>query len=117
MEPELPFWGTIAAKGEDGYNEEEQDYLINEGIRIIKEFSHHPSFVMMSLGNELWGSRERLGEIIDTQSSFNLVLIALRTMCADRLEEISPLRVKSLFFHLSVISRRTSRIPLTIMMR
>lgn len=65
MEPELPFWGTIAAKGEDGYNEEEQDYLINEGIRIIKEFSHHPSFVMMSLGNELWGSRERLGEIID----------------------------------------------------
>lgn len=65
MEPELPFWGTIAAKGEDGYNEEEQDYLINEGIRIIKEFSHHPSFVMMSLGNELWGNRERLGEIID----------------------------------------------------
>lgn len=65
MEPELPFWGTIAAKGEDGYNEEEQDYLINEGIRIIKDFSHHPSFVMMSLGNELWGSRERLGEIID----------------------------------------------------
>lgn len=65
MEPELPFWGTIAAKGEEGYNEEEQNYLINEGIRIIREFSHHPSFVMMSLGNELWGSRERLGEIID----------------------------------------------------
>lgn len=65
MEPELPFWGTISAKGEEGYNEEEQQYLINEGIRIIKEFSHHPSFVMMSLGNELWGSRERLGEIID----------------------------------------------------
>ena len=33
-----------------------------------------------------------------TQSRFNLVLIALRKMCADRLEEISPLRVKSLFF-------------------
>lgn len=32
-----------------------------------------------------------------TQSRFNLILIALRTMCADRLEEISPLRVKSLF--------------------
>lgn len=42
MEPELPFWGTIAAKGEDGYNEEEQDYLINEGIRIIKEFPTTP---------------------------------------------------------------------------
>ena len=33
-----------------------------------------------------------------TQSRFNLVLIALSTMCADRLEEISPLRVKTLFF-------------------
>lgn len=64
MEPELPFWGTIAGKGEEGYNEEEQEYLISEGKRIIAEFSHHPSFVMMSLGNELWGSRERLGEII-----------------------------------------------------
>lgn len=64
LEPELPFWGTIAAKGEEGYSQPEQEYLISEGRRIIAEFSHHPSFVMMSLGNELWGSRQRLGEII-----------------------------------------------------
>ena len=71
FEPELPFWGTIAAKGEEGYNESEQEYLIAEGRRIITEFSHHPSFVMMSLGNELWGSRQRLGEIINILKAEN----------------------------------------------
>ncbi len=65
MEPELPFWGTIAAPGEEGYNKEEQDYLIAEGFRLMEAYGSHPSFVMMSLGNELWGSRERLGEIIE----------------------------------------------------
>ncbi len=65
MEPELPFWGTIAAPGEEGYNKEEQDYLVAEGFRLMEAYGSHPSFVMMSLGNELWGSRERLGEIIE----------------------------------------------------
>lgn len=65
MEPELPFWGTIAAPGEEGYNGEEQDYLIAEGFRLMEAYGSHPSFVMMSLGNELWGSKTRLGEIIE----------------------------------------------------
>ena len=60
MEPELPFWGTIAAPGEEGYNEEEQAYLLEEGYRILKDFGNHPSFVMLSMGNELWGSMERI---------------------------------------------------------
>lgn len=64
VEPELPFWGTIAAPGEEGYNESEQEYLIEEGFRIQKAFGNHASFCMMSLGNELWGSSERLGEIL-----------------------------------------------------
>ena len=64
MQPELPFWGTISALGEDGYNAKEQDYLIEEGRRILREFGHHPSFVMMSLGNELWGSTSRLNDIL-----------------------------------------------------
>lgn len=64
MEPELPFWGTIHAADDKDCNLGEQEYLINEGLRIIREFSHHPSFVMMSLGNELWGSADRLSEII-----------------------------------------------------
>lgn len=59
MQPELPFWGTIP----DEFGEE-HDYLREEGFRILREFSHHPSFVMMSMGNELWGSKERLNELI-----------------------------------------------------
>lgn len=59
MQPELPFWGTVADKPDD-----EQRYLIEEGSRILKEFGNHPSFVMMSLGNELWGSKDVLNGIL-----------------------------------------------------
>ncbi len=64
MEPELPFWGTVAAEGEEGFHREEQEYLIQEGIRMMEAYGNHPSFCMMSLGNELWGSRERLNDIL-----------------------------------------------------
>lgn len=66
MEPELPFWGTVDAEGGEKYNAAEQAYLLREGLRICKAFGNHPSFCMFSLGNELWGSPERLGEIIET---------------------------------------------------
>ena len=59
MQPELPFWGTIPDEFGDEHN-----YLRDEGFCILREFSHHPSFVMMSMGNELWGSKERLNELI-----------------------------------------------------
>lgn len=64
MEPQLPFWGTLTAPGEEGHNEEEQQYLITEGFRMMEEFGNHASYCMMSLGNELWGSKERMAEII-----------------------------------------------------
>ncbi|MCD7890233.1 MAG: hypothetical protein LUG26_00200 [Ruminococcus sp.] len=64
MQPELPFCGIITAENDENHNEEEQQYLIEEGRRILRTFGNHPSFVMMSIGNELWGSRERLGEIL-----------------------------------------------------
>lgn len=59
MQPELPFWGTIP----DEFGEE-HEFLREEGFRIIREFAQHPSFVMMSMGNELWGSKERLEELL-----------------------------------------------------
>ena len=59
MQPELPFWGTIP----DELNEE-HEFLRTEGYRMLSEFAHHPSFTMMSMGNELWGSKERLDEIL-----------------------------------------------------
>ena len=64
MEPQLPFWGTVHAPDEEGYNAEEQDFLISEGFAMLREFGNHPSFCMMSMGNELWGSKERINEVM-----------------------------------------------------
>ncbi len=64
MEPELPFWGNIWAPGEEGYHAEEQDYLIREGKGILSSFGNHPSFCMMSMGNELWGNPARINEMM-----------------------------------------------------
>lgn len=64
MEPQLPFWGTLTAPDDENHNAAEQDYLIEEGFRMLDAFGNHPSFCMMSLGNELWGSKERMAEII-----------------------------------------------------
>ena len=50
LQPELPFWGD--------FNKDDRrlmDFLMKEGARIIATYGHHPSFVMMALGNELWG--------------------------------------------------------------
>ncbi|MNB72806.1 Beta-galactosidase large subunit [compost metagenome] len=64
MQPELPFWGTITEEGDENHNQAEQDYLVKEGFEILKAFGNHPSCVMMSLGNELWGSKERIDAIL-----------------------------------------------------
>jgi hypothetical protein len=64
MEPELPFWGTVTEEGEENHDEKAQQYLIKEGFRILDEYGNHPSFVMMSMGNELWGSKKRLNQIL-----------------------------------------------------
>ncbi len=64
MEPELPFWGTVTDENDANHKEEEQNYLIEEGFSMLRTFGNHPSFVMMSLGNELWGSKRRLSEIL-----------------------------------------------------
>ena len=50
LQPELPFWGD--------FNKDDRrlmDFLMKEGAHIIATYGHHPSFVMMALGNELWG--------------------------------------------------------------
>jgi hypothetical protein len=59
LQPELPFWG-----GFDASNAELMSFLHAEGEHIIREYSHHPSFVMMALGNELWGSIEEMERFV-----------------------------------------------------
>lgn len=71
MQPELPFWGTITDENDENHNEEEQEFLIKEGFAILRNFGNHPSFVMMSLGNELWGSKERLNTILKEYKDYD----------------------------------------------
>ncbi len=59
MQPELPFWGTVPDE-----ITAEQQFLIDEGFRMLKEFGNHPSFVMMTLGNELWGNKDVMNKIL-----------------------------------------------------
>lgn len=59
LQPELPFWGTIPDEPDAEFL-----FLREEGFRMLREFGRHPSFVMMSMGNELWGSHERLNELL-----------------------------------------------------
>lgn len=51
LQPELPNWENFEGK------EAHDLYMLEEGKRLLSAFGNHPSFVMMSLGNELYGSR------------------------------------------------------------
>ena len=70
MSPELPFWGTIHEEGEEGYDAAERPFLIEEGFRILREYGHHPSFVFLSMGNELWGSKKALNTMLADYRAF-----------------------------------------------
>ena len=56
LQPELPFWGTYAAAPREA--------LMPEAERILQVYGNHPSFVMLSLGNECGGSREVMGGMV-----------------------------------------------------
>ncbi len=71
MSPEIPFWGTVADVGEKGYDERERTFLIEEGFRMLREYGHHPSFVFLSLGNELWGSKKALNAMLAAYRLFD----------------------------------------------
>ena len=60
LQPELPFWGSF-----DDKDEVLMRFLHQEGENILREYGHHPSFRMMALGNELWGSIDKMKEFVD----------------------------------------------------
>ncbi len=64
LAPELPFWGTVAGEEETQKEREGREYLLEEGFRILRMFGNHPSFLIFSLGNELWGDSQVLNEIL-----------------------------------------------------
>jgi len=61
LQPELPFWGDF--KKDD---RRLMTFLHKEGQHIIRQYGHHPSFVMMALGNELWGDVPSMQRFIET---------------------------------------------------
>ena len=52
LQPELPMWGEVA----DSMSNPVNQFLYREGCAILDEYGNHPSFVMFSNGNELWGN-------------------------------------------------------------
>lgn len=60
LQPELPFWGSF-----DDKDEKLMAFLHQEGENILREYGRHPSFRMMALGNELWGSIDKMKEFVD----------------------------------------------------
>ena len=59
LQPELPFWGDFNAK-----DSVLMHFLHKEGENIMREYSHHPSFAMFALGNELWGSIDEMARFV-----------------------------------------------------
>ena len=60
LQPELPFWGDFNAK-----DSTLMLFLHEEGLNILREYAHHPSFVMFALGNELWGSIDEMARFVN----------------------------------------------------
>lgn len=59
LQIELPYWGA--------YNEKDTtliDFMTNEGTKILEQNGNSPSFCMLSLGNELNGSRNVMDQIV-----------------------------------------------------
>lgn len=60
LQPELPFWGDFNKS--DHYL---MTFLKKEGMNLIAAYRNHPSFVMMALGNELWGDIPTMKSFVD----------------------------------------------------
>ena len=59
LQPELPFWGSF-----DDKDSLLMTFLHKEGENILRWYGHHPSFRMFALGNELWGSIDKMAAFI-----------------------------------------------------
>ncbi len=59
LQVELPHWSLKV--GED---EETIEFLNSEADKILKDYGNHPSFVLMSMGNELQGDINALNEMV-----------------------------------------------------
>lgn len=61
LQPELPFWGEIDSSLNSSLNR----FLLREGKAMLDKYANHPSFVMFSNGNELWGEVKSMRQLTD----------------------------------------------------
>lgn len=59
LQPELPFWGSFE-------NDTLVQRMMAEAFALLKNYANHPSFVMFSAGNEIWGKQDKLEEMLAT---------------------------------------------------
>ena len=64
LQVELPFWGGLD-------DDETAMALRAEGMAMLKNFANHPSFVLFSHGNEIWGGHERVEQNILAFKAFD----------------------------------------------
>ncbi len=57
LQPELPFWGGLK-------DDSILTMLKNEGRALLQRYANHPSFVMLSAGNEIWGDQKPVENLI-----------------------------------------------------
>lgn len=57
---ELPLWGSLTKD-----NPRLNDFLEREGNLILRQLGNHPSFMMLGLGNELWGDIDVMRAMLD----------------------------------------------------
>ena len=67
IQAELPMWGEVG----DSLNHPNNQFMLREGMAILKDFAHNPSFVMFSSGNELWGSLDGMRCLTDSLRHFD----------------------------------------------
>ncbi|TRX50246.1 glycoside hydrolase family 2 [Fulvivirga sp. M361] len=60
LQAELPHWSLTVGKDKEALN-----FLEKEADRILKEYGNHPSFVLMSMGNELEGDMSWLNSQVE----------------------------------------------------
>ncbi|TRZ46333.1 sugar-binding domain-containing protein [Robertkochia solimangrovi] len=66
LQAELPNWRYFEKNDTAHYN-----FQLQEGKNILEAYSNHPSFVMLALGNELGGDRERTASVVDSLKSYD----------------------------------------------
>jgi hypothetical protein len=57
LQPELPFWGGLK-------DDSILTMLKKEGLALLQRYANHPSFVMLSAGNEIWGDQKPVENLI-----------------------------------------------------